>query len=180
MILISQGTSRYVYNLGNGFVKKTPKNKKGLWQNESEIRIHNANKDNDLILPLIDYDKNGEWVMQRKCNPLSKNTTHLFKEYTNIDWQELCDFTYSMRIMVKAHKKKCEPIHSIYEGNNEFLIKFEKYLIDNNIDFFEDFRDPTNWGVLDEKLYLIDYGMDSIAYKKYISRDELLENKIWH
>ena len=74
--------------------------------------------------------------------------------------------------MLRAHKKKGEPIHSTYEGDNEFLIKFEKYLIDNNIDFFEDFRDPTNWGVLDGKLYLIDYGMDSITFKKYISRDE--------
>ena len=171
-MLISQGTSRYVYDLGNGFVKKLPKDKRGLWQNESEIRIYNANKDNDIILPLVDYDKNGEWVIQRKCNPLSESTTYLFNEYTGEDWKVLCDLTHSVRIMARAHKKKGEPIHTIYEGDNEFLIKFEKYLIDNNIDFFEDFRDPTNWGVLDGKLYLIDYGMDSITFKKYISRDE--------
>ncbi len=171
-MLISQGTSRYVYDIGNGLIKKIPKDKRGIWQNESEIRIHNNNIDNDLILHIEDYDKNGEWVIQRKCNPLSENTIHIFKQLTGVDWQELCDLTYSVRKMIKAHKKKCEPIHTTYEGDNEFLIKFEKYLIDNNIDFFEDFRDPTNWGVHNGKLYLIDYGMDSITFKKYISRDE--------
>lgn len=171
-MLISQGTSRYVYDLGNGFVKKTPKDKRGHWQNESEIRIHNANKDNNIILPLSNYDNNGKWVIQRKCDPLSESTIHLFKEYTGADWGDLCNLTHSVRRMVRAHKKKSEPIHTTYIGDNEFLIKFEKYLIDNNIDFFEDFRDPTNWGVYDGKLYLIDYGMDSITFKKYISRNE--------
>ena len=174
-MLISQGTSRYVYDIGNGLIKKIPKDKHGIWQNESEIRIYNANKDNDLmdfILPLEKYDKNSEWIIQRKCNPLSENTIHIFKQLTGADWQELCDLTHSVRRMIRAHKKKGEPIHTTYEGDNEFLKKFEKYLIDNNIDFFEDFRDPTNWGVLDGKLYLIDYGMDSITYIKYISRDE--------
>ena len=47
-MLISQGTSRYVYDIGNGLIKKIPKDKYGIWQNESEIRIHNANKDNDV------------------------------------------------------------------------------------------------------------------------------------
>ena len=47
----------YVYDIGNEFVKTTLIDKHEIWQNESEIRIHNANKDNDLILPLIDYDK---------------------------------------------------------------------------------------------------------------------------
>lgn len=171
-MLISQGTSRYVYDIGNGLIKKIPKDKHGVWQNESEIRIYNANKDNDLILPLIDYDENAEWVIQRKCNPLSVDTTHLFKEIYGFDWEELCNLTHSVRKMLKAHKKKGEPIHTTYNGNTEFLRKFEKYLIDNNIDFFEDFRDPTNWGVLDGKIYLIDYGMDSITFKKYISKDE--------
>jgi hypothetical protein len=169
-MLISQGVGRYVYDLGNGFVKKTPKDKRGLWQNESEIRIHTANKGNDVILPLVDYDKNGEWVIQRKCNPLSENTTHLFEEYTNATWQELCDFTHSMRKMIWAHNKKGKPIYTIYVGESVFLKKFEKFLIDNNIDYFEDFRDPTNWGILDGRLYLIDYGTDSITIKKYNGR----------
>lgn len=50
----------YIYDIGNEFVKTTLIDKHEIWQNESEIRIHNANKDNDLILPLIDYDK--KWV----------------------------------------------------------------------------------------------------------------------
>lgn len=169
-MLISQGTSRYVYDIGNGLIKKIPKNKRGIWQNESEIRVYNTNRDSDIILPLIDYDKNGEWVIQRKCDPLFENTTHLFKECTGADWSDLCNITHSVRRMVWAHKKRGRPIHSTYKGDNEFLIKFEKYLIDNNIDFFEDFRDPSNWGILDGKLYLIDYGMDSITFKKYISK----------
>jgi hypothetical protein len=171
-MLISQGTSRYVYDIGNGFVKKIPIDKHGIWQNESEIRIHNNNIDNDLILHIEDYDKNGEWVVQRKCNPLSENTTYLFKELTDANWEELCELTHSVRKMLRAHKKKGEDIHTTYTGDSEFLHKFEKYLIDNNINFFEDFRDPTNWGIFDGKIYLIDYGMDSITYKKYISRDE--------
>lgn len=171
-MLISQGTGRYVYDLGNGFIKKIPKDKRGLWQNESEIRIHNSNKDSDVILPLVDYDENAEWVIQRKCDPLSESTTYLFKEYTGVDWIDLCNTTHSLRRMVWAHKKKGKPIHTTYEGDNEFLNKFEKFLIDNNIDYFEDFRDPTNWGVLDGRVYLIDYGTDSITFKKYISRDE--------
>ena len=169
-MLISQGVGRYVYDLNNGFVKKLPKDKRGLWQNESEIRIYNANKGNDVILPLVDYDKNGEWVMQRKCNPLSENTTYLFEKYTNATWQELCDFTHSMRKMIWAHNKKGKPIYTIYVGESVFLKKFEKFLIDNNIDYFEDFRDPTNWGILDGRLYLIDYGTDSITIKKYNGR----------
>ena len=171
-MLIYQGTSRYVYDIGNGLIKKIPKDKHGIWQNESEIRIYNTNKDNNLILPLEDYDKNGEWVVQRKCNPLSENTTYLFKEFTDTNWEELCELTHSVRRMLRAYKKKGEDIHTTYTGNSEFLHKFEKYLIDNKIDFFEDFRDPSNWGVLNGKIYLIDYGMDSITFKKYISRGE--------
>lgn len=76
-----QGTSRYVYDIGNGLIKKIPKDKCDIWQNESEIRIYNTNKDNDLILSLEKYDKNAEWVIQRKCNPLSVDTAYLFKEW---------------------------------------------------------------------------------------------------
>lgn len=83
-MLIAQGTSRFVYDLGNGFVKKVPKTEKGVWQNESEIRIYKDNKDCDLILPLEDYDENAAWVMQRKCVPLSKKTLFLFKEHTGV------------------------------------------------------------------------------------------------
>ena len=172
MKLISQGGSRYVYDIGNGFIKKIPKDKYGIWQNESEIRIHNNNIDNDLILHIEDYDKNGEWVVQRKCSPLSEDTTYLFKEICGFDWEELCELTHAIRRKVRKHKKCGKELTISYNGDNEFLIKFEKYLIDNKIDFFEDFRDPSNWGVLNGKIYLIDYGMDSITFEKYISRDE--------
>lgn len=71
-MLISQGTFRYVYDIGNGFIKKIPINKHGIWQNEFDICMHNNNIDNDLILPFIDYDKNSEWVIQ-------KSITHFLK-----------------------------------------------------------------------------------------------------
>ena len=111
--LISQGTSRYVYDIGDGLIKKISKDKHGIWQNESEIRIYNANKDNDLILPLEKYDEIAEWVIQRKCNPLSVDTTYLFKELYDFDWEELCNLTHSVRKMLRAHKKKGESILSV-------------------------------------------------------------------
>lgn len=166
-MLIAQGTSRLVYDLGNGFVKKVPKDEKGVWQNESEIRIYKDNKDCDLILPLEDYDENAAWVTQRKCNPLSKKTLFLFKEHTGVSWREFYMLIVSIKRAIIRHKKFNEALQTCYKGDNEFLKKFESYIVKNNIYFFEDFTNPANWGILDGKIYLIDYGMDSITSDKY-------------
>lgn len=166
-MLIAQGTSRFVYDLGNGFVKKVPKDEKGVWQNESEIRIYKDNEDCDLILPLEDYDKNAEWVMQRKCVPLSKETLSLFKEHTGVSWREFYMLIVSIKKAIIRHKKFNEALQTCYTGDNEFLKKFESYIVKNNIYFFEDFTNPANWGILNGKIYLIDYGMDSITSDKY-------------
>jgi hypothetical protein len=39
--------------------------------------MHNNNIDSDLFLHIEDYDKNSEWVIQKKYNPLFEN--NIFK-----------------------------------------------------------------------------------------------------
>ena len=123
--LISQGTSRYVYDMGNGLIKKIPKDKHGIWQNESEIRIYNSNKDNEIIFPLEEYDENAEWVVQKKCNPLSENTVYLFKEIYGFEWKELCELVHSVRRKLRKKRKEGIEITKSYNGVCKFLNNFE-------------------------------------------------------
>jgi hypothetical protein len=51
-------------------LKKIWSYKLRIYGNIYTVIIHNSNIDSDLILHVEDYDKNSEWVIQKKYNPL--------------------------------------------------------------------------------------------------------------
>ena len=165
--LIGEGSSRYVYDTNDGFVIKKPKTRMGVWQNQSEIRLYKKNGDNGILLPIEKYDEKGKWVIQKKCTPINDNNVHLFKDIYGIEFYELCRLIDFIRYQLYINDKKGKPIYIPYSIKNDFLLKFAKYLIDNKISFIVDLKEKHNWGYLDGKIYLIDYGMDNETYKKY-------------
>ena len=157
---LKDGTSRKVYDIGNGYVIKAAFNQKGIYQNQSEIRISEQMKDDGLILPIECYTD--LWVIQKKVEPLTKETTNLFNDLYDISFNKLCALITYCNIKILEKKNVYH-----YKNINDFAYSIEKFLYKTKSIFCSDYRKIDSWGFLDNRIYIIDYGMDNITYDKY-------------
>lgn len=72
--LIGSGTGRNVYDLGNGYVVKIAKNKRGFIQNESEIRIATIDHSHVFAKVLSSSDEYDYLIMEKaeRINSISE------------------------------------------------------------------------------------------------------------
>jgi hypothetical protein len=67
--LIGIGGTRIVYDLGNGYVFKIAKSKKGILCNKMEATMYQSSLKpllKDHLAPIIDYDKAYRWIIMKK------------------------------------------------------------------------------------------------------------------
>jgi hypothetical protein len=158
--LFGEGCTRYVYDIGTNYVIKIAKNMKGIYQNECECRLTSKFKKYNVILPIIENSTEYLWVVQKKVQPIFKNM-ELFIEYYKITFQD-----------IELSINKCNNFLSrnwkLEYSENLYLNNLEHFLIDAQMTHLSDLLRLDNWGYDDNNIYIIDYGLDKISYKKHV------------
>ncbi len=67
---LNNGTSRNIYIVENDILKLA-KNKKGIAQNKTEIKISESHKFNNIIANVLDFDSDGLYLIQQKAIPIT-------------------------------------------------------------------------------------------------------------
>ena len=134
---IGSGSGRYVFDLGDGFVVKAAKNRKGLAQNKAEYQI------------------------------ASIDDSHIFAKILQVSED------YQLLIMEKA--EKVENISEVWnyfnvKSNNGFYqLKELKDISAKHHLILKDLSRPVNWGTINGRPVIIDYGFTRKVKKKYYS-----------
>lgn len=136
-IYIGSGSGRRVFDLGNEYVVKVAKNKKGIAQNEAEYQISLINRSN------------------------------LFAKISQVSED------FSLLIMEKADKiKKISDVWKYFNvKSNRGLFKLEE-LKDISSKYnllLQDLCRPANWGKINERPVIIDFGFTRKVKRKYYS-----------
>lgn len=155
LTVLGKGTSRKVYRLNSKQVIKVAIDDKGYVQNESECNVFNAYSESKLFTNIIRNAENYLWVIQPLAIPLNNENEYLFKEIFNVEFSEMVN-------MLKHLEQKIE-----YTTDNEFLTKFKDFLIEADWQFLSDFAKHDSWGIHNEIIQIIDYGMDNEAFQEY-------------
>lgn len=140
--LIGKGSARMVYLIGDKYVLKLAKNKKGIFQNKKEIEIQESKKYNDIISNIIEYDENGYYIISEKADKL---TEEIFEDLTKLQSES---FFYYLRFDKKQDGK-----------NKKFYDKVNSLIKEFKLDRF-DITDLSSQGVINNKPVIIDYGLD--------------------
>lgn len=147
--LIGKGSARLVYDINNEYVLKLAKNNKGIAQNKVEINISKSNKYNDIIAKVVEFNDNGNYLIQQKAKSISDDR---FEELTGLQYQ---GFLYYLRF------------NKEWSGENRVLFDTVSSLIDEfDLDRF-DVASESSWGEINGRVVLIDYGLDKNVAKKH-------------
>jgi hypothetical protein len=132
---IGSGSGRRVFDLGNGYVIKVAKNKKGIAQNEVEYEIALDDKTN-LFAKIPQVSDNFDMLIMEKAE--------LVKHF-----HEVLDYFYV------DSKKEFIQLDKI----NAVIVKYN--LVP------DDLLRTVNWGIVNNRPVIIDYGFTWKVKKKY-------------
>lgn len=175
---IGQGSSRVAFIIdyqGRKTVLKFAKNKNGIIQNKSEIKVFKslAKEFSDNIIPCIDYDtdENPLWIH------LEYADTPLLSEINEIVFSNNF-FAFISEIGLKNSGEQCYNKYIDYLTNekeiklkddNKKIIKkmFDtvEYLFEHYHILATDFYNEENWGIFNNNLVIIDLGFDENVFK---------------
>lgn len=135
--LIGTGSGRYVFDLGNGYVAKVAKNRRGLAQNKVEYRIASMDHSN-IFAGILQASEDYEFLIMEKAEKVEDISEVL--NYFHVDTvKELF---------------RLEILRAI--ARNYHLI-------------LQDLRRPANWGKIDGRPVVVDYGFTRRVKRKYYS-----------
>lgn len=170
LVRISSGSSRIVYDLGNGKVLKIARNRKGLYQNQKEAVLSEdwVFSSEGIIAKVLDGVENGEWIISEKARKL---TAPLFKKITGYSWEEFIQaINYEER---RLHGKESVWNSDVASEelmdrmwNDEDGLPWSVFNIMGNYTdlVVGDLKKMNSWGVVerdgDLEVVLVDYGLD--------------------
>jgi tRNA nucleotidyltransferase (CCA-adding enzyme) len=164
--LIGMGSSRYVYDIGNNKVKKEAYNKKGVLQNKTEVEIANTGKWS--ILPKIyEYSNDFNWIITDKADFFTEEMTD-----TYFDGFTFNDIDYYVFKKVKKDNNKLNII-----SNDPFVSELIKLQKEYDLDL-EDLGNRKNYGLIDGKLKIIDFGLTKEGRSKQYEDGGELKSKV--
>lgn len=132
---IGSGSGRAVYDLGNGYVAKYAKNKKGFAQNEVEHHI-SASMNSDVLAKAVGISDDSRLLIMEKADKI-KHISDVWRYFEVDNNRELCK--------IKDIKKLI----------NKFeILKGDLYR-------------ASNWGKIDGRCVIVDYGFTRIVRNKY-------------
>lgn len=132
---IGSGSGRRVFDMGNGYVVKVAKNKKGIAQNEVEYQI--ASEDHsELFAKIPKVSKDFSLLIMEKADRL-RNFSDIWKYFNVKNNRELFQL-------------------------EEFNYIFPKYNL-----LPADLSSSVNWGTINGRPVIIDYGFTSYVRKRY-------------
>lgn len=140
------GSARAVYILDENRVLKLAKNPKGIAQNLTEIKAGTDKEFSDIVTNILEYNEKGEWLIAERAKPISEDK---FKELTTFQFN---GFMHWLRGWGG------EEMNNFYK-DKPFAVKIKKLTVKYNLDV-NDLLDISAWGKTNNKVVLIDYGLD--------------------
>jgi hypothetical protein len=178
-----KGSSRCVFDLGDGSVLKIAMNEAGIAQNKDEVDIHRKINDPNVVAQIYDYDKNGmKWIQMEKLIPASKLATdsiyrEIFRRIRTVI--QLNDVKEYMKSDEEYITSKIKSIKDIEKTNlAEIFIEYVKSG-GHPVDFA---LDNVGYNVKQNKFKVIDAGygenLNSIDFLSAIDRIFSLKKEI--
>ena len=156
--ILGKGTGRIVYDIGDNVIKLA-KNKKGVAQNIIESNPSIKNKYGNIVSSVLDYDKDGKWLIQEKVDLINED---FFNKWLSMEYEKDIDmdsFFYWIRLNNKSLKD--------FYTSTQFGLLIDNFINEYNLDRF-DISNISSWGVKNGKPVIIDYGMNvEVARKLY-------------
>lgn len=83
--LLGSGSCRNVYDLGNGYVLKTAKDIRGIYQNENEYRIYQSQK-SGLFAKVVEVSQDNKCLIMQKAKRIKQiNTVYHYYKVRNMN-----------------------------------------------------------------------------------------------
>jgi len=158
---LTSGSSRVIFDYSPDYVLKLAKNEKGISQNSVENYNFIQNHYKDIIANVIDSDPNNKWLVVEKA---SKMTIAQFKSITGIDFQNFCNYIND-RFNLSKHVKY-NVINKEELDNNIFIYEVVDLMANFNMPP-GDITRKNSWGIVKNKVVLIDYGLTMDNYNEY-------------
>jgi hypothetical protein len=170
---IGAGSSRIVYDLGNGTVLKLAKNQKGIAQNETEADHCMRQWHGDVLAQTLAYDPDARWIVQqyaakaRKADFLAQFGVSL--EEIGI-WLAAQCFPYNRwRTCEEATQTRLQD-HERFADIVTCALNFDLHC--------GDMGRLSSWGLVNNQLVLKDYGLTRSNYEEYYARKHA-RNPVW-
>ena len=132
---IGSGSSREVFDLGNGYVIKVAKNRAGVAQNKSEYNISYYDN-SDLFAKVVQVSSDFYFLIMEKADKIY-NISEVFK-YFNVSGKR-----------------------GLFQLNEMQNIKINYNLV------LADFNRKSNWGIINRRPVIIDYGFTREVSQRY-------------
>ncbi len=159
---VSSGSSRVIYDLGNGKALKLASNEKGLAQNEAEWKVKDDCK---YINKATSKGKDYIWITA----PLAKKLTERqFQDLTDISFKDFGECVkYMMRELSTKERKKPENFDDLKDCD---IIKEIVSIGLKHKMLPGDIARISSWKEINETPVLVDLGLSSKIYDKFYSK----------
>lgn len=166
---LASGTSRVVYDLGNGSVLKLAKNPKGIAQNAAESDGFVQQSYGNIIAKVLDSHADDLWLKVEKAK---KITPTRFKALsgglTLVEIYHILTFWYADHNGKRSSIARHENYDEIME-TNEFIQELTDLM--GNMDMpVGDFARISTYGEINGRLVLTDYGLSQTVELDFYSR----------
>lgn len=174
---LSSGSSRIVYVIDNDKVLKLAKNKKGIAQNQTEIRL-GTEPYYTCFAEIYEYDDNGLWVEMEYCRKAKKSD---FKNIYGLPFEALCCAIHEMgnnnrRYNYNPYRQYQQLVDEVWNGEEnktqELFNSVHEYIGGERLEGVDDLCRLSSWGVsnITNEFVIIDYGLDDDVFNNYYRR----------
>lgn len=164
---ISSGSSRVVYMIDDEKVLKLAKNRKGLAQNEVEVDYSSEYMLEGIVAPVYDSHPDNLWLEMGLATKLTKS---LFNKISGYNWEDyinaITKYTYTASGGKQGYDVAMD--EELYSNmwEDEFIYEIFQYV--GNYDVNPgDLTRLSTYGVINDDIVLIDYGLTHDVYNGY-------------
>lgn len=148
--IIGTGSSRRVFDLGNGHVIKLALNPKGLAQNNTESDYLISSHYSEFFNPIVDSHPNNYWIVAHKADRLTRGHT-------------LSHFKIGL--------------YHFLNRWSDFLPEILNVCYEFDLQR-DELGERSAWGVVGNKIKVIDFGLSKFVYEQYYSYGAKQRQKI--
>lgn len=168
---LSSGSSRIVYLVDGDKVLKLAKNKKGVAQNKTEIRLSDCPY-YTCFAPVYNYDPDGLWCEMEYCYKAIKSE---FKRLYGVPFEALCCFILDLKGPYNIFSEYREIVDQVWENGDtdtqDLFNAVHDYIANEGLNVVLDLCRLSSWGITSDGCFVIvDYGLDNENYETFYKR----------